>query len=149
MINIFYATCLSHHLFADTSTSSWQLRRYHQKESQKMSFQQVEGKKVTGQGICFQAERGWPGDKGDGGQVQNEVSLGESDKPPTHTSFNNSPGCSHCHPRVLSLPFLHLPPLTSKTKIKVMMAMTTVPISERTPAHSEHAQWPLYEQLLT
>lgn len=101
-----------------------------------MGFQQVEGERATGQGICFQAERGWPGDKGDGGQVQNEVLLGESNKSPTHAAFNSSPGCSHCHPRVLSLSFLHLPPLTSKTKLKVMTAITTVPISERTLARS-------------
>lgn len=50
LINVFYAPCLSHHLFADTSTSSWQLKRSHQKESQEVRFPEGGGERGTGQG---------------------------------------------------------------------------------------------------
>ena len=57
MINIFYATCLSRHLFADTSTSSWQLRRSHQKEAQEMGFRAGrEAARGAGRRDCFQAQ---------------------------------------------------------------------------------------------
>lgn len=46
-------------------------------------MEQVERERGTRRGSCFQAERGWPGDKGDGGQAQSKGRLSKSDKPPT------------------------------------------------------------------